>query len=204
MTHHKIVTRERWQAARGVLMEREKEHTRMGDELARQRRSLPWVRVEKEYTLQTVAGPKTQAELFDGRSQLLIYHFMFGPSSTGPRATRAIDTDVGFSSSLEQTRKAIAPILDQLPLVAFRNAKDARTDIYGYRTELFGFTAFSLEDGVIYQTYFDDGSRSRVPDAVLRVPRPRAEGPGRGRGMAALDPTARRLRQRASSPARRL
>ena len=58
MTTHKIATREEWQAARAVLLEREKEHTRMGDELARQRRSLPWVRVEKEYTLQTAGRPE--------------------------------------------------------------------------------------------------------------------------------------------------
>src|SRR5947209_20039783 len=79
-TSHTIGTREEWQAACAALLEREKEHTRMGDELARQRRSLPWVPVEKEYTLQTAEGPKTLAQLFDGRSQLLIYHFMFGPS----------------------------------------------------------------------------------------------------------------------------
>jgi predicted dithiol-disulfide oxidoreductase (DUF899 family) len=58
MTGHKIATREEWQAARAVLLEREKEHTRIGDELARNRRSLPWVRVEKEYTLQTADGVK--------------------------------------------------------------------------------------------------------------------------------------------------
>jgi predicted dithiol-disulfide oxidoreductase (DUF899 family) len=67
------------------------------------------------------------------------------------------NTDVGFSSSLEQTREAIAPILDQLPPVAFRNAKAAGTDIYGYLTELFGFTVFSLEDRVVYQTYSTTG-----------------------------------------------
>ena len=59
---------------------REKEHTRLGDELARQRRELPWVRVENDYRLDTDDGPRTLPELFDGRSQLLIYHFMFGPS----------------------------------------------------------------------------------------------------------------------------
>ncbi len=208
MTAHKIATREEWQAARAVLLEREKEHIRIGDELARQRRSLPWVRVKKEYTLQTADSPKRLAELFDGRSQLLIYHFMFGPSyeagcpvnssiadtfdsiiphlkardvtliavSGAPieklRAYRErmgwnfnwassyesdFNTDIGYSSSPEQTRQAIAPILDQLPPVAFRNAKDAGTDIYGYLTELFGFTAFSLEDGVVYQTYSTTG-----------------------------------------------
>ena len=66
--------------AREELLAREKEHTRLGDELARQRRELPWVRVEKEYRLDTDDGPRALAELFDGRSQLLIYHFMFGPS----------------------------------------------------------------------------------------------------------------------------
>src|SRR6202012_579319 len=80
MTDHKVVGRDEWQAARDELLEREKEHTRMGDQLARQRRELPWVPVEKEYTLQTADGPKTLPELFDGRAQLLIYHFMFGPS----------------------------------------------------------------------------------------------------------------------------
>src|SRR5213596_2135661 len=80
MTEHKVVSREEWTAAREELLAREKEHTRLGDELARQRRELPWVRVEKEYRFDTEDGPRTLAELFDGRSQLLVYHFMFGPS----------------------------------------------------------------------------------------------------------------------------
>jgi predicted dithiol-disulfide oxidoreductase (DUF899 family) len=80
MTSHKIGTRERWAAAREELLAREKEHTRLGDELARQRRELPWVRVEKEYRFDTDDGTRTLAELFDGRSQLVVYHFMFGPS----------------------------------------------------------------------------------------------------------------------------
>src|ERR687895_2318593 len=80
MTEHRIASREEWQAAREELLRREKEHTRIGDELARQRRELPWVRVEKEYRFDTDDGTRTLAELFDGRSQLLVYHFMFGPS----------------------------------------------------------------------------------------------------------------------------
>jgi predicted dithiol-disulfide oxidoreductase (DUF899 family) len=79
MPQHRTGSREEWEAARAALLVREKELTRMNDELARQRRELPWVRVEKEYTLQTSDGPKTLAELFEGRSQLVIYHFMFGP-----------------------------------------------------------------------------------------------------------------------------
>jgi predicted dithiol-disulfide oxidoreductase (DUF899 family) len=79
MTSHRIGTREEWLAASAELLEREKELTRMGDELARQRRELPRVPVEKEYRLQTEDGARTLAELFDGRSQLVVYHFMFGP-----------------------------------------------------------------------------------------------------------------------------
>ena len=80
MTDHRIGTQEEWTTAREELLAREKEHTRLGDELARQRRELPWVRVEKEYRFDTDDGTRTLAELFDGRSQLLVYHFMFGPS----------------------------------------------------------------------------------------------------------------------------
>jgi predicted dithiol-disulfide oxidoreductase (DUF899 family) len=79
-TAHRIGTREEWAAARAELLAREKEHTRLGDELARQRRELPWVGVDKDYRFDTDHGPRALAELFDGRSQLLIYHFMFGPS----------------------------------------------------------------------------------------------------------------------------
>jgi predicted dithiol-disulfide oxidoreductase (DUF899 family) len=83
MTDHRIGSREEWQAAREDLLRREKEHTRMADELARQRRELPWVPVEKQYRFETDEGHQTLAELFDGRSQLLVYHFMFGPSYEG-------------------------------------------------------------------------------------------------------------------------
>src|SRR6266508_5393777 len=82
MTDHKIGSREEWQAAREELLRREKEHTRVGDELARERRELPWVPVEKDYRFETEQGDKSLAELFDGRSQLLVYHFMFGPPYT--------------------------------------------------------------------------------------------------------------------------
>src|SRR6478672_4816370 len=79
MTEHRIATQDEWQAERDVLLTEEKELTRRSDELARKRRELPWVRVETNYTFETESGTKSLAELFDGRSQLLIYHFMFGP-----------------------------------------------------------------------------------------------------------------------------
>jgi predicted dithiol-disulfide oxidoreductase (DUF899 family) len=80
LTTHSIGTREEWLAARERLLVREKEHTRLGDELARERRELPWVPVDKDYRFDTDDGEQSLGELFDGRSQLLVYHFMFGPS----------------------------------------------------------------------------------------------------------------------------
>jgi predicted dithiol-disulfide oxidoreductase (DUF899 family) len=79
MTNHRIGTRAEWLAARKQLLAREKEHTRAGDELARERRELPWVQVEKQYTFDTDDGKRTLAQLFEGHSQLLVYHFMLGP-----------------------------------------------------------------------------------------------------------------------------
>ena len=79
----KVGTREEWLAARVALLAEEKELTRRSDELARKRQELPWVAVEKEYRFETEDGTKTLAELFDGRPQLLIYRFMFGPTVDG-------------------------------------------------------------------------------------------------------------------------
>jgi predicted dithiol-disulfide oxidoreductase (DUF899 family) len=204
MTDHQVVSREAWAAAREELLAREKEHTRLGDELARRRRELPWVRVDKEYRFDTGDGTSTLAELFDGRSQLLVYHFMFGPSYQAgcptcssmadsvdgvvphlnardvtmlfvsqvaleklqaykrrmgwsfpwvSSANSEFNVDLGFSSSEEQTRKWVAPMLEQLPPIVARNASESGTDVVGYLTEGFGFSAFLLDDGTVYQTY---------------------------------------------------
>ena len=78
-----VGTRAEWLAARTALLAEEKELTRRSDELARKRQELPWVAVEKEYTFEAEDGTKALADLFDGRSQLLVYHFMFGPTVEG-------------------------------------------------------------------------------------------------------------------------
>jgi predicted dithiol-disulfide oxidoreductase (DUF899 family) len=233
MSDHKIVSREEWTAARKELLAREKEHTRLGDDLARQRRELPWVRVEKEYRFDTDDGPRTLAELFDGRSQLLVYHFMFGTDYTAgcttcssiadgvngvvphlnardvtmlfvsqaplerlqaykrrmgwsfpwvSAANSDFNADLGFSSSEEQTRAWVAPILEQLPPIAARNANDSGTDVVHYLTESQGFSAFILADGVVYHTYSTGG---RGVEFVMgyypildRAPKGRDEGDG--------------------------
>ena len=87
MTTHRTGTREEWRAARIELLKAEKEHTHRSDDLARRRQELPWVRIDKQYRFETDAGNGSLSDLFQGRSQLLIYHFMFGPEYTAGCAT---------------------------------------------------------------------------------------------------------------------
>jgi predicted dithiol-disulfide oxidoreductase (DUF899 family) len=98
MTEHAIGTYEEWLAARRELLEAEKEHTQRGDELAERRRELPWVRVEKDYRFETDGGDASLADLFQGRGQLLVYHFMFGPDYTAgcPSCSAIADGFDGF------------------------------------------------------------------------------------------------------------
>jgi predicted dithiol-disulfide oxidoreductase (DUF899 family) len=117
MISHKIGTREKWAAAREELLAREKEYTRLGDELARQRRELPWVRVEKEHRFDTDDGTRTLAELFDGRSQLVVYHFMFGPSYEAGCTT---------CSSIADAVNGVVPHLNAHDVHALRVAGPAR------------------------------------------------------------------------------
>ncbi len=98
MTNHQVVNRQEWQAAREKLLEREKEHTRMADELARQRRELPWVAIEKEYRFDTNDGTRPLAGLFDGRSQLLFYHFTILCSYAWSLASGACETSSRVTS----------------------------------------------------------------------------------------------------------
>ena len=99
MTSHKFGTREEWLAARLELLDAEKELTRRSDELARRRQELPWVRIGKEYRFGTDQGPASLADLFQGRSQLLIYHFMFGPDYTAGCPSCSAIAD-GFNGSV--------------------------------------------------------------------------------------------------------
>jgi predicted dithiol-disulfide oxidoreductase (DUF899 family) len=204
MIDHKVGTRQEWQAARDDLLQREKEHTRLGDELARQRRELPWVRVDQEYRFETDDGTRTLAELFDGRSQLLVYHFMFGPTYEAgcPTCSSSADSvnavlphlhardvtmlyvsraplrklqeykrrmgwsfpwvssagsdfnfDFGVSYTDEQVSEHMGPMLDDPPPVIRHLADSTGTDVPGYVSEGPGFSAFVLDEGVVYHTY---------------------------------------------------
>lgn len=112
MTRHAVSTRDEWRAARRKLLVAEKELTRRSDELARQRRQLPWVRVDKGYTFDTEAGEASLPDLFRGRTQLLVYHFMFDPSWTeGCASCSAIaDGYDGFRVHLENHDVALTTV----------------------------------------------------------------------------------------------
>src|SRR5579863_2659070 len=125
MTGHKTGSREQWLAARLELLEAEKELTRRSDEVARQRQELPWVPVEKDYRFETEAGTASLLDLFGGRSQLLVYHFMFGPEYTGgcPSCSAIADGFNGFAVHLANHDVALVAV-SRAPLehlLAFRS-----------------------------------------------------------------------------------
>src|SRR6202050_2779539 len=112
MTDHKTGTREQWRAARLELPNSEKELTRRSDDVARRRQELPWVRVDKDYRFDTDEGSASLADLFRGRSQLLIYHFMFGPDYTAgcPSCSSIADSFDGFAVHLANHDVTLAAV----------------------------------------------------------------------------------------------
>lgn len=124
MTDHKVVSRDDWQEARDALLRREKEHTRLGDQLARQRRELPWMEVAKEYRFDADEGPRTLPELFDGRSQLMFYHFMFGPAyEAGCPVNSSIADSVNGLLPHLHARDVTFLLVSQAPLAKLRDYK---------------------------------------------------------------------------------
>jgi predicted dithiol-disulfide oxidoreductase (DUF899 family) len=123
-TNHTTGTREQWLAARLELLAAEKELTRRSDDVARQRRELPWVPVEKDYRFETEAGGASLADLFGGRSQLLVYHFMFGPDYTGgcPSCSAIADGFNGVAVHLEHHDVAMIAV-SRAPIAALQAYK---------------------------------------------------------------------------------
>src|SRR2546425_3018039 len=117
MTKHMTGTRKEWLAARLKLLEAEKELTRRSDELARRRQELPWVRIDKEYRFETDEGSASLADLFRGRSQLLVYHFMFGPDYTagGPSCSAIAGGVGGFGVHLANTEVQLSAVARLAP-----------------------------------------------------------------------------------------
>lgn len=122
--HKQIASRDEWLAARLALLEQEKELTRRSDELARQRQALPWVRIDKDYRFETEQGSASLAELFKGRSQLVVYHFMFGPdfSAGCPSCSAIADGFDGFFVHLENHDVAFSAV-SRAPLATLQAYK---------------------------------------------------------------------------------
>jgi predicted dithiol-disulfide oxidoreductase (DUF899 family) len=132
MSTQRVGTREEWLAARAALLEREKEHTRAGDESRPGAGRLPWGPLDKECTLQSGQGPKSLTELSDGRSQLIVYHFMFGPQYEG-RCPVCSSTADGFDGTLPHLRACDVTMVcvSRAPLEALR----AYRERMGWRSE---------------------------------------------------------------------
>lgn len=187
MTTHTVGTREQWVAARRELLEAEKDLTRRSDELARRRQALPWVPVEKEYVFETNDGPKTLAQLFDGRSQLLVYHFMWGPQDTEGCVGCSFLAD-HLDGGIPHVNQRDVTVLcaSRGPLVAldaYRRRMGWKFDwvsslgsdfnfdfeVSSEAGESPGLSAFVLEDGVVHHTYSTHARGLEVFDGAYHL-----------------------------------
>ncbi len=190
MTAHKTGTRDEWLAARLELLQDEKALTRRSDELARRRQELPWVRIDKQYSFQTDEGPASLAGLFAGRSQLLIYHFMFGSDYTAGCPSCSAIAD-GFDGSVVHLAN------HDVTLCAVSRAPLAK--LQAYKRRMGWSFPWASSSGSDFNHDFQArapgrrrlphllGVRARAGRALGHVPvaRPRATRPQRGRILVA-------------------
>jgi predicted dithiol-disulfide oxidoreductase (DUF899 family) len=179
MTVHKIGTREEWQAAREELLVKEKEHTRARDELAAERRRMPWMAVEKEYRFEGPRGPASLADLFEGRRQLIVYRAFYGPEVTTypeggsyperacvgcsfiadqiahPAHLNARDTTLAFASRAPQAEIQGLKERHGWELIPWYTVTDDFDADFGV-DEWHGTNAFIREGDLVYRTYFID------------------------------------------------
>jgi predicted dithiol-disulfide oxidoreductase (DUF899 family) len=202
MTKHMIGTREEWLAARLGLLKEEKELTRRSDELARRRQELPWVRIDKEYRFETDGGSASLADLFQGRSQLLVYHFMFGPEYTAGCATCSTIADGfdGFAVHLANHDVTLSAV-SLAPLAKLQAYKRRMGWTFPWASSRGGdfnfdfnvsFTEEQQREGAIEYNYERGG---HAMDATTQVPQPVAA----NAAMTGTD-AATYTRQRPSSP----
>src|SRR5438034_600663 len=174
MTKHMTGTRKEWLAARLKLLEAEKEVTRRGDELARRRQELPWVRIDKEYRFETDEGSALLADLFRGRSQLLVYHFMFGPDYTAgcPSCSAIADGFNGFVVHLANHDVTLCAV-SRAPLAKLQTYKQRMGWSFPWASS-FGsdfnydfqvtFTEEQQQSGVVEHNFHEMDTRSDLRD----------------------------------------
>ena len=179
---HQIVDRKEWIAARKELLEAEKELTRRSDEVARRRQELPWVRVDKEYRFETDRGSASLADLFSGRSQLLVYHFMFGPDYTAgcPSCSTIADGFDGFVVHLANHDVTLSAV-SRAPLAKLQAYKRRMGWTFPWASSLgndfnfdfnVSFTEEQQREGSIEYNYERGG---HAMDATTTVPEPVAQ-----------------------------
>ena len=202
MTDHKTGTREEWLDARLELLAAEKELTRRSDELARRRQELPWVRIDKEYRFETDEGSASLADLFRGRSQLLVYHFMFGPDYTAgcPSCSAIADGFNGFVVHLANHDVSLSAV-SRAPLAKLRAYKRRMGWAFPWASSLgsdFNFdfnvsvTEEQLREGAVEYNYQRSGPPLYAkPKAAGEKPgitsRSTPDGPGKGAAMTGTD-----------------
>jgi len=173
MTSHAIGTREQWLTARLELLETEKELTRGSDALARRRQELPWVRIDKAYRFETEEGSASLADLFRGRSQLLVYHFMFGPDYTAgcPSCSAIADGFDGFVVHLANHDVTLSAV-SRAPLAKLQAYKRRMGWTFPWASSLDGdfnfdfnisFTELQQREGAVEYNY---RRRSHAMDAT--------------------------------------
>ena len=193
MTKHRTGTREEWRAARLELLEAEKELTRRGDELARRRQELPWVRIDKDYRFETDEGRVALAGLFRGRSQLLVYHFMFGPDyESGCPACSAIADGFNGAFAHLANHDVMLWAVSRAPLAKLQAYKrrmgwsfpwassfgsDFNLDFYAQVTEK------QEREGTVEYNYLREPASEPLGSKGSKIP----EGPAKGAAMTGTD-----------------
>jgi predicted dithiol-disulfide oxidoreductase (DUF899 family) len=198
MTKHIIGTRKEWLAARLELLEAEKELTRRGDELARRRQELPWVRIDKDYRFETEKGSAALPELFRGRSQLLVYHFMFGPDYTAgcPSCSAIADGFNGFAVHLANHDVTLCAV-SRAPLAKLQAFKRRMGWTFPWASSFGGDFNFDFsvtvteeqqrEGGIEYNYRREQASKSRGADEPEMPTRATPDGPAKGAVMTGTD-----------------
>jgi predicted dithiol-disulfide oxidoreductase (DUF899 family) len=195
MTKHATGTRDEWMAARLELLNAEKELTRRSDELARRRQELPWVRIDKQYRFETAAGNASLADLFGGRSQLLVYHFMFGPDYTAgcPSCSAIADGFDGFVVHLANHDVALMAV-SRAPLAKLQAYQQRMGWSFPWASSIRGDFNFDFnvslteeqqrEGTVIYNYRLQPALRSDEPAIATRKT---PDGPAKGAAMTGTD-----------------
>jgi predicted dithiol-disulfide oxidoreductase (DUF899 family) len=182
MTTHATGTRQQWLAARLDLLQAEKQFTRQGDALARQRQALPWVRIDKTYRFDTDEGSATLADLFRGRSQLLVYHFMFGPNYRAgcPSCSAIADGFNGIAVHLAHHDVTLAAV-SRAPLATLQEYKQRMGWTFPWASSQGGdfnfdfniaFTEQQQREGSIEYNYACGGhamDEAKIPEPVARM-----------------------------------